>query len=68
LTRRHAYPLAPLEEILDSVFRNLVFTGNHDYWNLWLEALYFGGNLMPIHLGHVVVNDHCGKSAHGCNL
>jgi hypothetical protein len=28
---------------------------------LWLEAFYFGRNLMTIHLGHVVVDDY------GCN-
>src|ERR1019366_8043028 len=39
-------------------FWNRVVTGNHDYRYLWLEALYFSCNLMTIHLGHVVVNDH----------
>jgi hypothetical protein len=39
-------------------FRNCVITGNHDYWYLWLEAFYFGRDLMTIHLGHVVIDDH----------
>jgi len=53
---------------LQRVFWNLVVTGNHDYWHSWPEALYFGGNLMPIHLGHVVVDDHGSKRADRRNL
>ena len=43
-------------------FWNCVITGNHDYWYLWLEAPYFGRNLMTI-LGHVIVDDHGSKGA-----
>jgi hypothetical protein len=43
-------------------FWNPVVTGNHNDWNLWLELLYFVRDLMPVHLGHVVVDDHGSRS------
>ena len=53
---------------LQYVFRYIVFTGNHDDRKLWLNALYFCCNLMPIHIRHVVVNNHGGHSGGRRNL
>ena len=33
--------------------------------SFWAEALYFQGKLMPIDLGHMVVDDH-GRNAADC--
>ena len=50
------------------VLWNLIVTGNHNDWNLRLKTFYFGRDQMPIHLWHVVVDDHCRDCADCCNL
>jgi hypothetical protein len=41
---------------------------DHNNWNLWLETLYFAREHMPVHLGHVVVDDHRSNRADCGNL
>jgi hypothetical protein len=50
------------------VLWNLILAGKHDDWSFRPEALHLGGNVMPIHLGHAVVDDYRSKSASGCDL
>jgi hypothetical protein len=53
---------------LQCVFCNPLVARKHDDWRMWPEAPYLGGNLMPIHLGHVVIDDHRSQHARCRNL
>ena len=47
------------------MFWNYVIAGNHDDWDLRPEPFYFYRDLMPVHLGHLVIEDH-GSDRAGC--
>src|SRR5271163_3593760 len=41
----------------------LLLAGDHDDLSIWPKALYLQRDLMPIDLGHMVVDDHGSNSA-----